>query len=398
MALLNALLRLSAPEHLAVATSGGPDSLALTLMLQDVLPHTPHTLTVLTVDHGLRAESAREAQWVHDYCTKTKINHVVLQTSHIAPGTMHHKARIARYDALVLWCHQQGVRNLFLGHHLDDQLETFLMRLRRQSGPYGLGGMLPRTPRLGIWLWRPFLHMSKKDILRCTRAYDAPFVCDPSNQNSRFERSRIRSSLPRLTPEERHFWLKEQAHYAAKKWALFESSEAFLSKNLTWTEGMAQIKLDHAPPYLWPHMLRAILEAVGGRNTSVLCFDRVCTLLNHHHKRHTLGGCLITFTQQFVQVQREWPRIQDMALDGREHHLWDDRFFVSLCPTARGHLRALGHSKRYTHLPYHLKGYPGLFHKNGTITPFWEASVFRRCDWIQEARFPQTQRTLQHGA
>jgi tRNA(Ile)-lysidine synthase len=394
---LDALLGLSVPQHLAVATSGGPDSLVLTLMLQDAIRHTPHTLTALTVDHGLRPESAMEAECVHRYCTKNKISHVTLKASYIVPGTMHHKARMARYETLALWCHQNGVHHLFLGHHQDDQLETFLMRLRRQSGPYGLGGMLPVTPCLGLWLWRPLLNIPKTNLLECARAYDAPFVHDPSNENPRFERSRIRRAHRTFTSKERFFWLQEQNVYAQQKRALCNESEALLAKSITWHQGTARFSLNNAPKNLWPHMIRAVVEPLGGRHGSVLCLDKLRPLFTSPHKRSTRGGCLITFEGPYISVQREWPRIQDVALEGQKHILWDHRFYLSLCQNARGHLRALGHGKPYAHLPYHLKGYPGIFHQDGSITPFWETAVFRHCRWIQETRFPQTQRRLQRG-
>ena len=161
---------------------------------------------------------------------------------------------------------------------------------------------------------------------------------------------------------------------------------------------MAEVRLDEAPKYLWPYMLRAVMEAVGSQNAAPLCLNKLADILNHPRTRHTYGGCLITFTKSSVHIQREWPRIPDVAVTAPGAMLWDDRFFIKFSATApQGHLRALGRAKHFAHLPYHLKGYPGLFHGGG-VTPFWETSVFRNYRLIQETRFPQTQRILQRGA
>ena len=126
--------------RLGLAVSGGPDSCALLLLAATALPGR---IAAATVDHGLRAESAAEAQFVADLCALLKVDHAVLAVS-VGQGNVQAEARIARYRALAGWAKQTGLAALASAHHADDQAETLLLRLRRASGVAGLAGVRER--------------------------------------------------------------------------------------------------------------------------------------------------------------------------------------------------------------------------------------------------------------
>jgi tRNA(Ile)-lysidine synthase len=158
-------------------------------------------MTALTVDHGLRTESANEAAWVHALMSENKIAHEILLWSH-AGEVPHTKiqecGRTARYDLLSRWCEVHAVQNLLTAHHQDDQVETFFMRLAHRSGLKGLSSMrVKREMPFGLLL-RPFLSIPKERLFATLQHYNVHWCDDPSNTKDRFERVRIRKTLTQM--------------------------------------------------------------------------------------------------------------------------------------------------------------------------------------------------------
>ena len=123
----------------AVAVSGGADSLALVLMAAEMYAVDSIKIVALTVDHGLRSTSAQEAEYVANLMKAHGIEHHILVWEGIKPQTgIEEAARAARYELMREWCLRNDVHYLMVAHHLFDQAETFLMRLQRGSGLKGL--------------------------------------------------------------------------------------------------------------------------------------------------------------------------------------------------------------------------------------------------------------------
>ena len=180
-----------------IAVSGGPDSLALLLLAASA---RPGEFEAATVDHGLRPESAAEAKMVADLCEEMDVPHAILAIEWDLPpaSAIQEQARAVRYGALAAWMHGRDIGALLTAHHLDDQAETFVMRLNRGSGVRGLAGMrrkskVPGYPDLA--LLRPLLSWRRAELERiCSEAGVEP-VSDPGNLDERFERVRIRQAL-----------------------------------------------------------------------------------------------------------------------------------------------------------------------------------------------------------
>ena len=150
-------------EKVALAVSGGSDSMALLhLALRHARAGGP-ALHVLTVDHGLREGSAGEAAAVASFCAGQGVPHETLHW-HRAPGdtgNLSNDAREGRYTLMARACAARGIGTLLTGHTLDDQAETVLMRLGRGSGVDGLAAMRPVTRLWGLRLVRPLLDRSR---------------------------------------------------------------------------------------------------------------------------------------------------------------------------------------------------------------------------------------------
>ena len=180
---------------IAVGVSGGADSLALALSLHE----QGKKIIALTVDHGLRPESKNEAEYVASIMQKFGIEHHILTWDGEKPQTgVEEAARQARYNLLFEFCKKHGIKYLATGHHRRDQAETFLLRLSRGSGVFGLSGILPVSERNGITIIRPQLDASPDDLKQYLKAKNVSWVEDPMNDITDFVRVKIRKFLPQL--------------------------------------------------------------------------------------------------------------------------------------------------------------------------------------------------------
>ncbi|OYW63439.1 MAG: tRNA lysidine(34) synthetase TilS, partial [Bosea sp. 12-68-7] len=194
---------LAAERSLLVAVSGGPDSVALLALLADWSrePGRP-CLAAATVDHGLRPDSAAEAQGVAALCARLGVTHRTLRWEGDKPrGRLQERARAARYALLAAEAENAGRAVVVTAHTLDDQAETLLMRMARGSGPSGLAGMRGRVVRDGTVLARPLLGVPKTRLIATAQARGLPVIEDPSNGDPRFARARWRALMPLLAAE-----------------------------------------------------------------------------------------------------------------------------------------------------------------------------------------------------
>lgn len=188
----------STGRPLGLAVSGGPDSMALLLLGAAAYPGA---VIAATVDHGLRPEAADEAAMVAGVCAGLGVPHATLAPEHMYPiGNLQERARIFRYSTLNDWARARGVPWVAVAHHRDDVAETFLMRARRGAGIGGMAAMARSRPLWGQaqdWpvLVRPLLDWPRCELACVVRDAGVPPVQDPSNQDPRFDRSRMRALI-----------------------------------------------------------------------------------------------------------------------------------------------------------------------------------------------------------
>ena len=198
---------------LLLAVSGGSDSTALLVLaarwargLSERHKHPPK-LAAVTIDHGLRPESRREALAVKQLARRLGVPHRTLSWRGKKPNTgLQEAARYARYRLLAEEAARSGYEHILTAHTLDDQAETVLFRLARGSGLTGLAGMADAAPipvgrDAAIFLVRPLLRVSKARLVATLRAIGIAHSEDPTNRDPRYTRTRLRALLPGLAQE-----------------------------------------------------------------------------------------------------------------------------------------------------------------------------------------------------
>jgi tRNA(Ile)-lysidine synthase len=196
-------LGLDAPApHIAVAVSGGGDSLALTLLLNDWANARGGKILALTVDHGLRDGSAAEAAALNAELKKRGIAHEILNWQGDKPSShIQERAREMRYKLLAQKCAEAGFDTLAVAHNAEDRMETFWMRLAHGSGLDGLAGMAASVQKENLRIIRPLLDFSRAELRDVCAAYGATWAEDPSNTNEKFLRPRLRGFEDMLAAE-----------------------------------------------------------------------------------------------------------------------------------------------------------------------------------------------------
>lgn len=193
-----------AAPAIVLAVSGGPDSIALMWLAarwRSALARGPRLFAV-TVDHGLRAESAAEARDVKRLARSLELPHRTMRWTGAKPKTgLPAAARAARYHLLAQAARTHGATHIFTAHTRDDQAETLLMRMMRGSGIAGLAAMARQSERDGVLLARPLLHVAKSQLVATLKKAKVGFADDPTNRDLNFTRPRLRAVMPALAAE-----------------------------------------------------------------------------------------------------------------------------------------------------------------------------------------------------
>lgn len=301
---------------------------------------------VVTVDHALRPESAQEAAWVNEQATALGFSHhtLVRRGSPLRSG-IQSAARRVRYDLMSAFAHAHGLSAIVTAHTRDDQAETFLMRLARGSGLDGLAGMASPAYWAGIAILRPFLTVSRARLRATLREAGMEWLEDPSNEDTRFERVRVRSALRGLAqagiPPPK---LALSSHRLGRaRRALDDFTLDFLSRHLRAYDlgygEMALSALELAPEEVALKALGRAIMAFGGRPRPPRLAKLealYAVLMREPPPQVTLGGCLLVIKGGKVIFCREPGRIgvPALRLAPGTRALWDGRFVVHMAAGA----------------------------------------------------------------
>ncbi len=311
---------------LAVAVSGGADSLALTLLAAEWCKQRQIHFTALTVDHELRPESCEEAHQVGLWLKAQGINHFILRWRHDQPTMrrLQERARQARYALLEEWCLDQGVAHLLLGHHVQDQQETIAMRILKETDVIGRGGMSAHVPSFRLNFYRPFLSTFKARLIATLKARSQSWIEDPSNQNPRFSRVRLRQSqesFPNLDAIRAYGVARQEVESV-----LHEEIERHVHFAI---EGFARATFRELSPFT----LRRLVQSVGGQlypKRRDQIEDTLNRLIKAECPAFTMGGVLFKpMKNNQVLLIREPGLIEEqLILDPGAWRCWDRRFWL----------------------------------------------------------------------
>lgn len=329
---------------IAVAVSGGADSMALARLAAQWGLERGISVFGLTVDHRLRDAAAAEAAQVSGWLAAHHIPHIVLRwdeglDARTLTRSAQNAARDARYRLMTDWCTAQGCTHLLVAHHADDQVETFLLRLARGSGVDGLAAMAASLHRDGIVVARPLLGFTKAQLMATCQALGQPWIEDPSNQNPAGGRVRFRQARQLLEREglTRERLLATVGHLQRAKAALDYAVSALLDQGVWDAFGVARLPLAAllaAPEEIALRALARMLTAAGGQTYGPR-FENLArlyaTLTSGPWCDATLHGCMVSREGAMLAVAREPAHIDDeKILRGKGDVIWDARFKLTL--------------------------------------------------------------------
>lgn len=327
---------------LALGVSGGADSLCLLHAFADWRRRTgwPGDCFVVTIDHGLRAESAGEARMVEAQCRALEIQHETLAWTGRKPlSNIQAEARHARYRLFREALERRGARALVLAHHLDDQVETFLDRLTRGSGVTGLCAMAIREERgpEGLEILRPFLSVPKSRLAATLRSAGISWAEDPSNHSLAYKRVRLRQIAAELSSEGLHpdrifktAHNMQRADQALESWVAGVEDQ-FVEIHPAGPGRMALDRYAELPEEIRLRLLARLTLQVSKNKTKprlekLEAADR--RLCGRKPVRFTLNGTVLNVLEDALVVWREAGRrlAPALQLTSGAWHSWDDRY------------------------------------------------------------------------
>ncbi len=379
----NLFAPLSRHARIAPAVSGGGDSMALMLLASEWARREADApeLVVLTVDHSLRPESRREAEWAAEQASALGLRHHILAWADAQPGASQAAARDARYTLMADFARAHGIGAIVTAHTADDVAETFLMRLARGSGVDGLAAMADETAWEGVPLLRPLLGLSRAQLRAELDARGATWLEDPSNAEERFERVRVRRALDALAGLgiSRARIVESADRLRRARNALDAGAADFIAAHAAVNPAgyvrLAADALRELPEEVVIHALKRLLRTTGGqrraprlRKLEVLAAQLRAGL----EAPKTLGGCVIAAEGEKLLICREPGRLRaaPLTLGSGETAIWDRRFRITcgaiprpLCIDALGerNLATLSQAVRKQHPASALASLPALY-------------------------------------
>ncbi|MCV9946894.1 MULTISPECIES: tRNA lysidine(34) synthetase TilS [unclassified Rhizobium] len=346
LAILQFLTSLQSPARILVAISGGSDSTGLLLLLDEALKAAPHlkiSLCAATVNHALRPGSADEAREVAALCASLGIPHTILTWQGDKPKTgIMAAARQARYGLLAAAAESFEADLIVTGHTFDDQRETVAMRgMRTEQLSTGIADAVLFDRR--FWILRPLLFSTRVDIRAFLKERGVPWIDDPSNEDTNYERVRTRRQLSADTGAEgniRAAW--------EERLALSTKGAEWLDRYFTLHGGLlGQVMLDGL------RQDRAVLDYALGRLTAVFGgqpfapgrahMERILAFATGSEPgRMTAGRVVFDLRRDGLYLTRESRGMVPLVLPPGEAGVWDGRFEVANASASGVRIEAVG--------------------------------------------------------
>lgn len=329
---MGALLGPNFPQSIALAVSGGGDSMAMLHLASGWARQMGIELKCATVNHGLRPEAASEAELVAAECAGLNISHTTLNwDGWDGQGNLQDAARQARIDLIGRWLGTS--RNVLMGHTQDDQAETFLMRLIRGSGVDGLSGIPAQRIVNGWRIVRPLLSVTRAELRHFNDTLNIPYVDDPSNEDDAFTRVRLRKfladeglSTERLCKTQHAM---ERAQVALERRTLDAANQVRGKKGIT---GLITFDRDAFSKIETETQLRLFAAALADITNNTYR-PRLTALEDSLEKalaggKSTLHGAMIYPKRENIYIGREYNAVRNEISKVGETRQWDGRFKI----------------------------------------------------------------------
>lgn len=333
-------------KSVGAAVSGGGDSMALLALLDRLSGALGVRVSAATVDHGLRKEARDEARLVESFARGRGLSHTTLEIKGgLGSGNLQDQARRERYRLLAEWAKECGLDAVALGHTMDDQAETLLLRLARGSGVDGLSGMAGESRHSGMLWLRPLLSIRRADLRAWLTSQGLSWIEDPSNDDPRFDRIKSRRALEELSAIglDVATLAKTAANMRRARGAL-EAATARLARGHARVTDAGDVVLGdpvwEAPEEIQLRLLAASIQWVSRKGYP----PRLETLLQGRDallesRSFTMEGCLLHRHGE-ARVSRE-PEAS-LRASSSAACLWDGRWRISPDPPEGACVRALG--------------------------------------------------------
>ena len=317
-------------KSFGVAVSGGSDSVALVILLSTWADKNKKKLFVVTVDHGLRSAAADEAIYVKKLCLKNNIQHKILKIESDVSGNVQAWARENRYRVISEWANKNRIKSIFLGHTLEDQAETVLLRLGRGSGVDGLAAMQSQSFRENIKWLRPLLNIQRNDLREFLKFENVAFIDDPSNDDTKYYRIKIRNFLTKTN----EFGLNAKRltetadRMAQARDVLNQVAFEFAKKHILITKiGSLSVDLLSFHKQLPETKFRVLsysVKWVAGSHYGARAKTLEKALKDSiDGKARTCNGCMLTRNDGKLHIFREYNAVKNSSLI---NGIWDNRW------------------------------------------------------------------------
>jgi len=344
-------------SNIAIAVSGGVDSLVLMNLANESKAIKNKDVFILTIDHGLRPESKNECKFVEGLAKKLGFKVKILKWKGNKPKKgLQEKARNERYNLLLNFCRENSINNLFLAHHLDDQIENFLFRMFRGSGIKGLTSFSNRFERDGILLIRPLVDIPKSELITFAKKRKIKWIEDPSNQNKKFERIKLRKILPLIYEEgfDKKIFLKSIKKLKLANKALDEVTKEFVSKYVMVNKNISvfinQELFLEAPKEVQFRIIENSIRIFSGERFYSPSYSKIMNLINWINESNeisakTLGGTIFRRRNKGIILYKEVKKLNEIKpikLSINNYKSWDNRFLIKAKKASEGEISYLG--------------------------------------------------------
>ena len=302
-------------KNFIVAVSGGPDSLALSFLAKIYSIKKKLNVEYFIIDHKLRKNSTTEARQVKKKLKKFSINLNILTWHGKKPKkNIQSIAREKRYSLLTDQAKKLNINNILLGHHLDDLFENFFIRILRGSGLNGLVSLDKKTQKNQVNLIRPLIDFDKKDLIYISNYIFDSYVNDPSNEDDKFKRVRIRNFLKQLGAEglDRNKFLLTIKNLKSANETIKFYTKKNLDNNVTFLKKKKYVILKNSFFFNSSEVVfrsfSEVIKIVGKKYHPVRGkkIVNITQLINDKPSfKVTLGGCVIKKINETVIVSKE---------------------------------------------------------------------------------------------